>query len=410
MQKVNVIGSTSPYDDALKNHHSIFLKTPTVTGFTVIGKGSVCSQNSSQIIKTIGDTNVSITTMGKNGIAQSANLAGTITTSSLAVTGTGTAFTTDFIVGDVIAASNGQSAVIISISSNTSLTVNYALGSTNNTYKRGGRAREAKLYLYAHKGVTPETDGFLLSARNVAAGGTLVDVPSTLSPTEYRQIMESAIGGSPAAPLVISLNTSVPGEIIPFIDSAFPTSSCVAWAHVEGLVDASVTGTYSQSGTTVTVTVANHKHKVGQSVYTDITSGSGVDGLYTITEVPDANTFKYIAGTSLTTSGNITLPRRKIQAGKNAAFVIKDAANYDFWFVFEKALPDINFMCTGSSNTNTAIDVASGSVNTVLPFSKAGSGGTMIPVVATTWGIPFVVTAVGIGVTQFEHVSLGVFR
>ena len=68
-----------------------------------------------------------------------------------------------------------------------------------------------------------------------------------------------------------------------------------------------LSGTYSQSGTTVTVTSASHNLFVGNSVVVDITSGTGVDGTYTITSVPTANTFRYTAGTSLTTSGNVSL-------------------------------------------------------------------------------------------------------
>jgi hypothetical protein len=61
--------------------------------------------------------------------------------------------------------------------------------------------------------------------------------------------------------------------------------------------------TYSQAGTTVTVTFTAHGRKVGDSVYIDATSGTAVDGVYTIATAA-ANTFTYTAGTSLTTSGN----------------------------------------------------------------------------------------------------------
>ena len=67
-------------------------------------------------------------------------------------------------------------------------------------------------------------------------------------------------------------------------------------------------GTYSQSGTTVTVTATAHGRSVGNTVYVEITSGNGVEGTYTVATVPNANTFTYTAGTSLTTSGNLYLP------------------------------------------------------------------------------------------------------
>ena len=69
-----------------------------------------------------------------------------------------------------------------------------------------------------------------------------------------------------------------------------------------------LTGTYSQSGTTVTVSATAHGLTVGSTVYVEITSGNGVEGTYTVATVPNANTFTYTAGTSLTTSGNLYLP------------------------------------------------------------------------------------------------------
>jgi hypothetical protein len=69
-----------------------------------------------------------------------------------------------------------------------------------------------------------------------------------------------------------------------------------------------LTGTYSQSGTTVTVTATAHGKAIGNTVYVEITSGNGVEGTYTVATVPNANSFTYTAGTSLTTSGNLYLP------------------------------------------------------------------------------------------------------
>ena len=69
-----------------------------------------------------------------------------------------------------------------------------------------------------------------------------------------------------------------------------------------------LTGTYSQSGTTVIVTATAHGLAIGNTVYIEITSGNAVEGTYTVATVPNANTFTYTAGTSLTTSGNLYLP------------------------------------------------------------------------------------------------------
>ena len=84
--------------------------------------------------------------------------------------------------------------------------------------------------------------------------------------------------------------------------------------EIEILLDRKTTepvtaGTYSQSGTTVTVTSTNHGYAVNDSIYIALTSGNGVDGQYTIASTADANTFTYTAGTSLTTNGNCSFTK-----------------------------------------------------------------------------------------------------
>ena len=64
-------------------------------------------------------------------------------------------------------------------------------------------------------------------------------------------------------------------------------------------------GTYNQpNSTTVTITSNNHGLSTGNSITFDHTSGTAVDGTFTITKV-DANTFTYTAAGTLTTSGNV---------------------------------------------------------------------------------------------------------
>jgi len=65
--------------------------------------------------------------------------------------------------------------------------------------------------------------------------------------------------------------------------------------------------TYARSGSTVTVTSANHGLANGSQVILDFTSGNGSDNYYTITSVADANTFTVTDASSGTTSGNVTV-------------------------------------------------------------------------------------------------------
>ena len=66
--------------------------------------------------------------------------------------------------------------------------------------------------------------------------------------------------------------------------------------------------TYSQSGTTVTITtIFDHYYEVGSRVTLDFTSGSAVDGNFTVVSVPSSTTFTVTASASATNSGNVTV-------------------------------------------------------------------------------------------------------
>ncbi len=69
----------------------------------------------------------------------------------------------------------------------------------------------------------------------------------------------------------------------------------------------SQTGTYSQSGTTVTITIANHGVAIGDVLTIDYTSGSATDGSFTVATAADANTFTVTAAASATNSGNVSI-------------------------------------------------------------------------------------------------------
>ena len=70
---------------------------------------------------------------------------------------------------------------------------------------------------------------------------------------------------------------------------------------------ATVTGTYSQSAKTITVTKNSHNLVVGDKPQLTFTTGLADDDTYAIVTVPDANTFTVTAADSVTTSGNVTI-------------------------------------------------------------------------------------------------------
>ncbi len=67
------------------------------------------------------------------------------------------------------------------------------------------------------------------------------------------------------------------------------------------------TGTYSQSGTTVTISITSHGVAVGDVLTIDFTSGSAVDGIFSVVTSTDSNTFTVTAAASLTTNGNVSI-------------------------------------------------------------------------------------------------------
>ena len=64
----------------------------------------------------------------------------------------------------------------------------------------------------------------------------------------------------------------------------------------------SVSATYEQSATTITITKTSHGYSAGDFVVIDFTAGSATDGNYEIQTVPNANSFTVTASTSATIS------------------------------------------------------------------------------------------------------------
>lgn len=65
-------------------------------------------------------------------------------------------------------------------------------------------------------------------------------------------------------------------------------------------------GTYSQTGTTATITINGHGFTNGQRIFVDFTTGLSRDAVYTITYI-DANSFSVTTANSVSTSGNVTV-------------------------------------------------------------------------------------------------------
>ena len=89
-----------------------------------------------------------------------------------------------------------------------------------------------------------------------------------------------------------------------FLDSRANDSASFTFTPGEGFTK---TGTYSQSGTTVTITITSHGVAVGDELTIDYTSGSATDGTFLVASVTDSNVFTVTAAASATNSGNVSI-------------------------------------------------------------------------------------------------------
>jgi len=128
--------------------------------------------------------------------------------------------------------------------------------------------------------------------------------------------------------------------------------SARAWVNFNGTTAANVTGTYSQTGTTVTVTITGHGYLTGQPAFLDFTSGTAVDGVYSVTVTGD-NTFT-VTQASRTTSGNVTSRRNTIRGSGNVSSVTDNAVG-TYTVNFTTAMPDANYAVAGSVITDARI-------------------------------------------------------
>jgi hypothetical protein len=166
-----------------------------------------------------------------------------------------------------------------------------------------------------------------------------------------------------------------------------PVYACRAWVNFDGTTANNLSGTYTQTGTTVTVTATAHNLLTGHTAYLDFTSGTAVDGAYEVT-VTDLNTFT-VQQASRTTSGNVTLLRASIRASGNVSTVAKSSSG-KYIVNFTNPMLNVNYCVTSSNpvdgsgrgggyvgpsatNSNPALSHASYSVNSIAISCARGA-------------------------------------
>jgi hypothetical protein len=188
--------------------------------------------------------------------------------------------------------------------------------------------------------------------------------PSTsLTPTNALGVVYGGTGvttstGSGAVVLGTSPTLTTPtinSAQVATVSGTAPLYMCRAWVNFDGTSAANLSGTYARTSpsTTLTVTATAHGLIVGSSVNLDFTTGTGLDGIYTVVTVADANTFTITTVASTTTSGNVTLLRNTIRASGNVSS-ITDNGTGDYTINFTTAMPDADYAISGSGGSTTA--------------------------------------------------------
>jgi hypothetical protein len=139
-----------------------------------------------------------------------------------------------------------------------------------------------------------------------------------------------------------------------YVDGSIPSNNVKAWVNFNGVP---LTGTYSRTGTLVTVTMTAHGMTTGQNARLDFTTGTATDGAYTVT-VTGVNTFTITDTASGTTSGNVTR-QAYIRASMNVSSITDNGVG-NYTINFTNAMSDTNYAmvsaCDGSGNFPHVLD------------------------------------------------------
>jgi hypothetical protein len=177
-----------------------------------------------------------------------------------------------------------------------------------------------------------------------------------------------------------------------YVDGSIPANSVKAWVNFNGVA---LTGTYSRTGTLVTVTMTAHGMTTGQNARLDFTTGTATDGAYTVT-VTGVNTFTITDTASGTTSGNVTR-QAYIRASMNVSSITDNGVG-DYTVNFTTAMADANYATSmaysfeangqhtvgflGAPNTSPAATYLAGSCRMSF-YNPSNFGGTADKVYVT---------------------------
>ena len=140
-----------------------------------------------------------------------------------------------------------------------------------------------------------------------------------------------------------------------------------AWVNFNGVVTI-FSGTYTQSGTSVTVSGNNFQSvgfTVGEAINFNPTTGSAILGTYVVTAVTTTS-MTFTGGSSTTTSGNYTLTVSLVRSSYNVSSITKNGTG-SYTVNFATPMADANYSAV------VAVAAANTNVGTYLVSVQAGS-------------------------------------
>jgi hypothetical protein len=312
----------------------------------------------------IADANVTSAKIA-DGNVTTAKIANSAVTSSKLVNG---AVTFDKIAAFGVATSNIQNNAINSdkIANNAVISTKIPDGAITESKISDGSIGTIKLQ-----------DGCITSSKlGTSAVGNFQLAPDTIS-TE--KILNSAVTTAKIA------DASITAAKLSGAQAGFtPVFGARAWATFDGSSNANwMNGTYSQTGTAVTVTIANHGVRVGDLVRLNFTSGLGASGSYFVTQSVNPNSFSVAVLTPQTTSGNVTLPKAVVKASGNIYSVFGGLGGL-FAVNFTTFMPSVDYAVIGScisfdsSSIKSAVAVVGQNSNFAGPPSRKSNQGVAI--------------------------------
>lgn len=185
---------------------------------------------------------------------------------------------------------------------------------------------------------------------NAIADGTIVN--ADISASAAIDPSKLGTGAITATATVTTANIVDASVTAPKLNGAqagtAPVYGARAWAKLNPYVGSVRTGaykagTYSRTTSETTVTIVGHGLKTNDKIRLDFTSGTGTDGLYTVTASANANEF-VVNHAGAATSGNVTAQFVAIQGSGN----ISSASWYDntdngIVLNFSIPMPDVNY-------------------------------------------------------------------